>query len=329
MAGFTDAAFRSICLEHGCGAVVTEMANAYGLTIDHKRTTYYLHTWPDEAPVAAQLYGSIPERLAEATYRVARMGTFAFIDLNAGCPMPKIRNRGDGAGLMKTPNKLYDIVKAMVAEANGLPVTVKTRIGWSVDTINVQETTTAIEEAGAAAIFLHGRVATVRHSGVSDWDLLGLIKRERKIPIIGNGAVQTADDVFRMVGEVGLDGVMIGRAALGNPWLFSEIRARAWNDSSFDKTKGRTDPASVRAKILDHLQREIRLMKMRGEQATRKHPEPEIAAMLAFRAHLVRYLRGYSGVRKLLVHLEERMSPDRLMQLVDDVLADGWGKPSE
>ena len=169
MAGYTDGAFRSLCLEHGCGAAVTEMVNAYGLTIGHARTGLYLDTWGAEHPLGAQIYGSDPGVMAAAAAKIAQLGKYDILDINAGCPMPKIRNRGDGAGLMRDPAKMAEIVRQVAAAVGAtLPVTLKTRIGWCADTINVLETTAGAEEAGAQAIFLHGRVASVRHSGPAD-----------------------------------------------------------------------------------------------------------------------------------------------------------------
>ena len=218
MAAYTDGAFRSLCLEQGCGAVVTEMVSAHGLSIGHVRTGHYLDTWGEERPIGAQIYGSDPAVMAAAAAKIAALKRFDFLDINAGCPMPKIRNRGDGAGLMRDPAKMAEIVRQVqAAVAGALPVTVKTRIGWCADTINVMETTAGVEAAGADAIFLHGRVAAVRHSGPANWALIAEVKRARKIPVCGNGGVKTAADVFRMVRETGVDGVMVGRVALGNP----------------------------------------------------------------------------------------------------------------
>ena len=317
MAGYTDGAFRSLCLEKGCGAVVTEMANAYGLTIDHLRTGYYLHTWGEEHPIGAQIYGSDPSVMAAAAAKVVEAKLFDFLDINAGCPMPKIRNRGDGAGLMRDPAKMGEIVrqvKAAVGEA--MPVTVKTRIGWCADTINVMETTSAVEEAGAAAVFLHGRVAAVRHSGPSNWDLIAETKRARRIPVIGNGGIKTAADVFRMVRETGVDGVMLGRVALGNAWLFRDIRELA---------AGREPrlPAveEVRAEIREHLRREIALMERRGRRELKMGAE--LTACLVMRPHLVRYLRGFREFGALARTLEERVDAATLLGRIDVVLASG------
>ena len=317
MAGYTDGAFRSLCLEQGCGAVVSEMVSAHGMSIGHERTGHFLDTWGAECPIGAQIYGSDPARMAAAAVKVAETKTFDFLDINAGCPMPKIRNRGDGAGLMRDPAKMAEIVRQVkAAVAGALPVTVKTRIGWCADTINVRETTAGVEAAGADAIFLHGRVAAVRHSGPSDWKLIAEVKRARKIPVIGNGGIQTAADVFRMVAETGVDGVMVGRVALGNPWLFRDLR---------DLAAGRVPRVptvdEVRATIREHLRREVELMgRRRGKELKLG---AELTACLVLRPHLVRYLRGFRGFGALARTLEERVDAATLLGRVDEVLASG------
>ena len=317
MAGYTDGAFRSLCLEQGCGAVVTEMASAHGMSIGHERTGHFLETWGEERPIGAQIYGSDPARMALAAAKVAETKKFDFLDINAGCPMPKIRNRGDGAGLMRDPAKMAEIVRQVKAAVGAaLPVTVKTRIGWCADTINVLETTAGVEEAGAEAIFLHGRVASVRHSGPSDWKLIAETKRARKIPVIGNGGIKTAADVFRMVAETGVDGVMVGRVALGQPWLFRDIR-----DLAAGRERRAPTVDEVRATIREHLRREIKLMARRGKKELKLGTE--LTACLVLRPHLVRYLRGFRGFGALARTLEERVDAATLLRRVDEVLASG------
>jgi nifR3 family TIM-barrel protein len=317
MAGYTDGAFRSLCLEQGCGAVVTEMVSAQGLIRHHARTEHYLDTWGDEHPIGAQLYGSDPAVMAAAAAKVAGLRRFDFLDINAGCPMPKIRNRGDGAGLMRAPAKLAEIVRQVkAAVAGALPVTVKTRIGWDADSVNVLETTAAAESAGAEAIFLHARVASVRHSGPADWDLIAATKRARHIPVIGNGGVKIAADVFRMAQATGVDGVMIGRPALGNPWLFRDIR-----DAAAGRELRRPAVEDIRAAIHEHLRRELDLMGRRGKRELKRGAE--LTACLVLRAHLVRYLRGFRGFGALAQTLEERVDAATLRQRVDEVLATG------
>ena len=317
MAGYTDGAYRSLCLEQDCGAVVTEMVSAQGLARHHERTGHYLDTWGDEHPIGAQIYGSEPGAMADAAAQIAALKKFDFIDVNAGCPMPKIRNRGDGAGLMRDPAKLAEIVRQVkTAVAGTLPVTVKTRIGWCADTINVLETTAGVEAAGAQAIFLHGRVAAVRHSGPADWNLIAEVKRARKVPVIGNGGVKAPADVFRMVAETGVDGVMVGRAALGDPWWFRDLR-----DLAAGREPSLPTVDEVRATIREHLRREMELMARRGKRELKLGTE--LTACLVMRPHLVRYLRGFRGFGALARTLEERVDAATLLGRVDEVLASG------
>ena len=317
MAGYTDGAFRSLCLDQGCGGVVTEMVNAYGLTIGHVRTGHYLDTWGEERPIGAQIYGSDPAVMAAAAAKIAALKRFDFLDINAGCPMPKIRNRGDGAGLMRDPAKMAEITRQVkAAVAGALPVTVKTRIGWDADSVNVLETTAGVEAAGADAVCIHGRVASVRHAGPADWNLIAEVKRARKVPVIGNGGVRVAADVFRMFKETGVDGIMVGRVALGNPWLFRDIR-----DLAEGREPSRPSVEEVRLAIHEHLRREMDLMARRGKRELKLGVE--LTACLVLRAHLVRYLRGFRGIRTLAVHLEERQDRETLLNRVDEVLATG------
>ena len=317
MAGYTDGAFRSLCMEQGCGAVVTEMVSSQGLIRNRTRTARVLERWGGEHPLGAQVYGSDPGVMATAADWMAGLGVFDFLDINAGCPMPKIQNRGDGAGLMRNPAKMAEITRQVVAAVAGrLPVTVKTRIGWNADTINVLETTAGVEDAGAAAIFLHGRVASVRHSGPSDWNLIAEVKRTRKVPVIGNGGVKTAVDVFRMVNETGVDGVMIGRVALGNPWLFRDIR-----DLAAGREPQLPTADEIRTVIHEHLRRAVELMTRRESKELKLGAE--LTACLVMRPHLVRYLRGFRGFGELARTLEERVDAATLLGRVDAVLATG------
>lgn len=317
MAGYTDGAFRSLCLEQGCGAAVTEMVSAQGLARRHVRTGRYLDTWGEEHPLGAQLYGSDPGVMADAAAQVAALKKFDFLDINAGCPMPKIRNRGDGAGLMRDPAKLAEIVRQVVAAmAGALPVTVKTRIGWDADSVNVLETTAAAEAAGAQALVVHGRVASMRHSGPSDWNLIAEVKRARRVPVIGNGGVKAAADVFRMAQETGVDGVMIGRPALGNPWLFRDIR-----EAAAGRVPRLPEVDEIRAMIREHLRRELELMARRGKKELKLGTE--LTACLVLRPHLVRYLRGFRGFGALAQTLDERVDAATLLARVDAVLATG------
>ncbi len=288
MAGYTDAVMRALARRRHCGMAFTEMANADGIARGSKPTAYILDTAPGERPVAAHLYGRDPQTLARAAAIVAQTGRFQAIDLNCGCPASKIFNRGDGAALMKHPDKIAEIVRAIRA-AVSLPVTVKTRLGLTAGRMNVTEIAQAAEESGASAITIHARFADDRHSGPANWPALARVKSERQIPVIGNGGVRTADDARRMLAETGVDGVMIGQAAIGNPWIFEE---------TWEVLHGRRPtPHSVR-EHRDVIEEHLRLLIAHKAQAIQtgrrpRHSNAERDAVCHFRAHLAGYIRGF------------------------------------
>ena len=284
MAGYTDLALRRLCREYGSGFGMTEMVSAEALSRGSKRTIHYLETEASERPVGAHLYGAEPKALAASAAAVEQYGGYDFIDLNAGCPVPKIVKRGSGAVLMKDPARLETLVKAMV-EATSLPVTVKTRTGLTTNTMNLLEVADAVQRGGAAALFVHARVASQQHAGPADWTWLKRVKAACSIPVIGNGAVNTRADVDRMFEETGVDGILVARAALGAPWVFAEIR---------DPTRAAPGPEDVYRVIERHLTDLIALKEK--ERLHRRGDRPaELLAALHFRPHLVRYLAGWPG----------------------------------
>ncbi len=294
MAGITTAPFRQICRRLRCGLVATELTNAEGLARRAPKTLHFLESWPDERPLAAHIYGHDPEIMARAAVVAEELGRFDLIDINAGCPAPKIMRRGEGAGLMKSPEKLKLIVQA-VCSAVKLPVTVKTRIGFTYERIVISEVAQAVEEGGGAALFLHGRTVDRRHAGFADWALISRIKQERKIPVIGNGGILTAADALQRITEAKVDGVMIGRAALGTPWLFDEIAARCegrvWTPPA---------PAEKIALLMEMVEGLVRLTEMEHKHRRRVHYLPEPSAVMQFRTHLAHLLRGRVHQRDLM-----------------------------
>ena len=221
MAGICDLPFRLLCKEMGCDIVYTEMVSAKGMYYNNKNTGPLLMTKPEEAPIGVQIFGSEPELMASQAKRLEDKG-FSFIDVNMGCPVPKVVNNGEGSALMKNPKLVREIVTAM-AKAIKKPLTVKIRKGFDDDHVNAVEIAKIIEDSGAAAIAVHGRTRQQFYSGKADWDIIRRVKEAVSIPVIGNGDVTDAASAEALVEQTGCDGVMIGRAAEGNPWIFREV----------------------------------------------------------------------------------------------------------
>ena len=230
MAGITDSVFRCICREYGCGLLFSEMISSKGLYYKDAKTEELLKIYPQEKPVAFQIFGSDPEIMAYAA-SVLKERKNDFIDINMGCPVPKVVKSGDGSALLKTPDLVGRIVKAVVKSAEK-PVTVKIRIGWDENSINVLEIAKIIEDAGAAAITIHSRTREQFYSGKADWSYIKKVKEILDIPVIGSGDVFSGKEAVRMIEETGCDGVMIARGARGNPWIFNEA---LWHMGITDK----------------------------------------------------------------------------------------------
>ena len=222
MAGVTDLPFRLLCKEQGAGLLCMEMVSAKAIQYNNKNTKALLEIHPEEEPVSLQLFGSDPEVISEVAKQIEEL-PFAILDINMGCPVPKIVRNGEGSALMNKPKLVHEIVSKTV-KAIRKPVTVKIRKGFNDESINAVEIAKIIEDAGGAAVAVHGRTREQYYSGKADWDIIRQVKEAISIPVIGNGDVTSGESALAMMRETGCDGVMIGRGAQGNPWIFSELR---------------------------------------------------------------------------------------------------------
>ena len=289
MAGVTDLAFRLLAKEMGCGLVVSEMVSAKGLLYENCRTRELIKIDPRERPTAIQLFGSVPEELAEAARRVAAAGA-DIIDFNMGCPTHKIVKNGEGSALLRSVGKAAAILKAMV-QAVDIPVTVKIRTGWDAASINVVEVAKALEQSGVSAIAVHARTREQFYSGTADWSLIRQVKQAVRVPVIGNGDVRTVQDAQRMLGETGCDAVMVGRAACGNVWIFRQIAA--WLERG-ELPAGPT-LAEKSQTLLRHLDM---LIELKGSHI----------AIREMRRHAASYVKGYPKSAELRTRFNQAMS---------------------
>ncbi len=316
MAGYTDTAFRSICMRYHAGATFTEVVNATGIMINSKQTLHLLETVPEERPIAAHIYGNDPAIMAKAAIVIEKLNRFDYIDINCGCPVRKIVLRGCGAALIKSPKLIESIVKA-VRESVSMPVTIKTRIGFEIDQNNVVDLVQAAESGGASAVTIHARYAKRIHNGPADWASLKLAKESCSIPVIGNGGVECANDVVRMFNETGVDGVMIGRAAVGNPWIFDEAYCLMQGKPYTQHT-----PQEHKQIIVEHLSRMLELKIKEYKVRRRKKNPVECSTALNFRAHLFRYIKGMRGCGEIRRKLQYMNSLEKLLESVNTILPD-------
>ena len=280
MAGVTDLPFRLLCREQGAGLLCMEMVSAKAIMYNNQNTEQLLTIHPDERPVSLQLFGSDPKIMSEMAKRIEER-PFAILDINMGCPVPKVVKNGEGSALMKEPKLVYEIVSAVV-KAIGKPVTVKIRKGFDDDHVNAVEIARIIEEAGAAAVAVHGRTREQYYSGKADWDIIRQVKEAVSIPVIGNGDVTSPERAEELVCRTGCDGVMIARGAQGNPWIFSEM-------ISFEET-GVVPPRPGKEELKEMMLRHARLqLEYKGEYS----------GIREMRKHVAWYTKGIPGAARL------------------------------
>ena len=314
MAGYTDSAMRTLCLEQGAGAVYSELASAEGIRRDSGKTFQVLETAPGEQPIAGHIFGRDPQAMADAAKQVEQTGLFDWVDLNCGCPVKKVVSRGAGAALLKDLPHLGKIIEA-VKNAVSLPVSVKTRIGFNQSTPNHLEIAKVVEESGADMVAVHARLAKNFHGGEADWGKLAEMKQSLKIPIIGNGGIDRPEDIARMFAATGVDGVMIGRAAIGNPWIFHDWQGRL--------EAGDTVVVLERREMMaEHLRRLVKLNELKQKQLRISYRySPEEAACIQFRTHIPYYVRGMFDKKQLLMKLAQLTNVDAIMEEVDVLVA--------
>lgn len=301
MAGVTDLAFRQICREHGAGLTVTEMASAKALEYGDKKTPRLLHLAPGEHPASAQIFGSDPACMARSAKRALELSGCDIIDINMGCPAPKIVGNGDGSALMKSPDLAARIVAA-VKQAVPVPVTVKFRMGWDAQSVNCVEFARLCEQAGADMVAVHGRTRSQQYGGTANWDIIRAVKEAVSIPVAANGDVFAPQDVPRILAHTGADFVMIGRGSLGDPWIFE--RAHALMQT------GVLPPLPPFAARIDTAVRQIELaVADKGERV----------ALLEARKHVNWYLKGVSHVRDFKKRISALTRLDELYALADEM----------
>lgn len=300
MAGVCDLPFRLLCREQGAGLVCMEMVSAKAIYYHNKNTELLMQTDPGEYPVSLQLFGSDPKIMSEMAKQIEER-PFDILDVNMGCPVPKVVNNGEGSALMKNPALVREIVTAM-AKAVKKPLTVKIRMGFDGEHINAVEIAKIIEDSGAAAVAVHGRTRQQYYSGEADWEIIRKVKEAVSIPVIGNGDVDSPQKAKRMLEETGCDGVMVGRAARGNPWLLGRI-ARYLEDGELLENPS---PEEVKTMILRHARMQLEY-------------KGEYTGMREMRKHVAWYTAGYPRSSKLRQAVNGLESLNQLEELLE-----GW-----
>ena len=299
MAGVTDLPFRLLCKEQGAGLLCMEMISAKALQYKNKNTKALLSIHPQEYPVSLQLFGSDPQIISEQAKIIEEL-PFQILDINMGCPVPKVVRNGEGSALMKNPCLVYDIVSATV-KAIKKPVTVKIRKGFDDSCINAVEIAKIIEEAGASAVAVHGRTREQYYSGKADWDIIRQVKEAVKIPVIGNGDVTSGEKALAMKEETGCDGVMIGRGAQGNPWIFRELLEY----EKSGKLPDRPTVQTIRETMLRHARLQIEF-------------KGDYLGIREMRKHVAWYTKGLKGSARLREAINQVESYEELENLLNN-----------
>lgn len=299
MAGVTDKAFRHMCIKYGAQFVVTEMVSAKAICYGDKKTGKLAEIPQDQRPSALQLFGSDPEIMKKAAKLVREKYNPNVIDINMGCPAPKIVNNGEGSALMKKPSLVYDIVSATKEGAGDVPVTVKIRSGFDENSINAVEIARMCEKGGAAAVFVHGRTRKQMYMPPVNLDVIKEVKESVKVPVVGNGDIQSPEDAKKMYEITGCDGIMIGRGALGNPYIFERILCDIKGEDYKEKSA-----SQIKADILEHISM---LCEDKGE----------FIGVCEARKHVAWYIKGMPGAANFRNMVNTAKTKDEVFKVVE------------
>ena len=298
MAGVSDLPFRLLCKEQGVGLNCMEMVSAKAIYYNNKNTEELMQIHPEEMPVSLQLFGSDPEIISEMAKRIEER-PFAILDINMGCPVPKVVNNGEGSALMKDP-KLVEAILSKLVKAISKPVTVKIRKGFNDENVNAVEIAKIAESCGVAAVAVHGRTREQYYSGKADWDIIAAVKDAVKIPVIGNGDVTDAYSAKALQEQTGCDGIMVGRAAQGNPWIFKEITTYLETGELLPKPT----PQQVKEVIIRHAKLQLEF-------------KGEYTGVREMRKHLAWYTTGYPNSARFRQMINSMESMDELLESVE------------